>query len=165
MICRSQWTLSCHKSYFYHFCSAVLLLIDFSVNLTPLCPVWGQQAALGGWLFRPVLGSTVTLCSVLAELPEEKEKVKKAADHCRQILNHVNQAVKESENKQVGGAQWTPRAGDSSKPALWGVWLLPVTISLHFLQHLEDYQRRLDLSYLKQSEDPMMDEFRVSWQR
>ncbi|NXK94232.1 ARHGC factor, partial [Formicarius rufipectus] len=59
------------------------------------------------------------------ELPEEKEKVKKAADHCRQILNHVNQAVKESENKQ----------------------------------HLEDYQRRLDLSYLK-SEDPMMDEFR-----
>ncbi|KAM6190931.1 rho guanine nucleotide exchange factor 12 isoform 1-T1 [Sarcoramphus papa] len=60
------------------------------------------------------------------ELPEEKEKVKKSADHCRQILNHVNQAVKESENKQ----------------------------------HLEDYQRRLDLSYLKQSEDPMMDEFR-----
>ncbi|XP_062450363.1 rho guanine nucleotide exchange factor 12 isoform X2 [Rhea pennata] len=60
------------------------------------------------------------------ELPEEKEKVKKAADHCRQVLNHVNQAVKESENKQ----------------------------------HLEDYQRRLDLSYLKQSEDPMMDEFR-----
>ncbi|KFZ58147.1 Rho guanine nucleotide exchange factor 12, partial [Podiceps cristatus] len=60
------------------------------------------------------------------ELPEEKEEVKKAADHCRQILNHVNQAVKESENKQ----------------------------------HLEDYQRRLDLSYLKQSEDPMMDEFR-----
>ncbi|NXY03859.1 ARHGC factor, partial [Pteruthius melanotis] len=60
------------------------------------------------------------------ELPEEKEKVKKAADHCRQILNHVNQAVKESENRQ----------------------------------HLEDYQRRLDLSYLKQSEDPMLDEFR-----
>lgn len=60
------------------------------------------------------------------ELPEEKEKVKKAADHCRQVLNYVNQAVKESENKQ----------------------------------HLEDYQRRLDLSYLKQSEDPMMDEFR-----
>uniref|UniRef100_A0A8B9GAF2 Rho guanine nucleotide exchange factor 12 n=1 Tax=Amazona collaria TaxID=241587 RepID=A0A8B9GAF2_9PSIT len=60
------------------------------------------------------------------ELPEEKEKVKKAADHCRQVLNHVNQAVKEAENKQ----------------------------------HLEDYQRRLDLSPLKQSEDPMMDEFR-----
>uniref|UniRef100_A0A8C6QYY0 Rho guanine nucleotide exchange factor 12 n=1 Tax=Nannospalax galili TaxID=1026970 RepID=A0A8C6QYY0_NANGA len=30
----------------------------------------------------------------------EKEKVKKAADHCRQILNYVNQAVKEAENKQ-----------------------------------------------------------------
>nr|XP_048683630.1 rho guanine nucleotide exchange factor 12 isoform X3 [Caretta caretta] len=61
-----------------------------------------------------------------SERPEEKEKVKKAADHCRQILNYVNQAVKESENKQ----------------------------------HLEDYQRRLDLSYLKQSEYPMLDEIR-----
>lgn len=35
------------------------------------------------------------------EQPLEKEKVKKAADHCRQILNFVNQAVKEAENKQV----------------------------------------------------------------
>ncbi|KAJ7304983.1 hypothetical protein JRQ81_010719 [Phrynocephalus forsythii] len=61
-----------------------------------------------------------------SEHPEEKEKVKKAADHCRQILNFVNQAVKEAENKQ----------------------------------HLEDYQRRLDLSYLKQLEGPMMEEFR-----
>ncbi|XP_050777886.1 rho guanine nucleotide exchange factor 12 isoform X3 [Gopherus flavomarginatus] len=61
-----------------------------------------------------------------SERPEEKEKVKKAADHCRQILNYVNQAVKESENKQ----------------------------------RLEDYQRRLDLSYLKQSEYPMLDEIR-----
>ncbi|XP_007954101.1 rho guanine nucleotide exchange factor 12 [Orycteropus afer afer] len=34
------------------------------------------------------------------EWPTEKEKVKKAADHCRQILNYVNQAVKEAENKQ-----------------------------------------------------------------
>ncbi|XP_053125152.1 rho guanine nucleotide exchange factor 12 isoform X2 [Hemicordylus capensis] len=61
-----------------------------------------------------------------SEQSEEKEKVKRAADHCRQILNYVNQAVKEAENKQ----------------------------------HLEDYQRRLDLSYLKQSEGPMLDEFR-----
>ncbi|XP_054854554.1 rho guanine nucleotide exchange factor 12 isoform X2 [Eublepharis macularius] len=61
-----------------------------------------------------------------SEQLEEKEKVKKAADHCRQILNYVNQAVKEAENKQ----------------------------------HLEDYQRRLDLSYLKQLEGPMLDEFR-----
>lgn len=109
-----------------------------------------------------MLGSPVPLGFILAELPEEKEKVKKAADHCRQILNHVNQAVKESENKQVGGAGCPCRAGGSSEAALWGVLLLQVTISLHFLQHLEDYQRRLDLSYLKQSEDPMMDEFRVS---
>uniref|UniRef100_A0A8D0H3M1 Rho guanine nucleotide exchange factor 12 n=1 Tax=Sphenodon punctatus TaxID=8508 RepID=A0A8D0H3M1_SPHPU len=61
-----------------------------------------------------------------SEQPEEKEKVKRAADHCRQILNYVNQAVKEAENKQ----------------------------------HLEDYQRRLDLSCLKQSEFPMLDELR-----
>uniref|UniRef100_A0A803SV14 Rho guanine nucleotide exchange factor 12 n=1 Tax=Anolis carolinensis TaxID=28377 RepID=A0A803SV14_ANOCA len=61
-----------------------------------------------------------------SEQPGEKEKVKKAADHCRQILNFVNQAVKEAENKQ----------------------------------HLEDYQRRLDLSYLKQLEGPMLEEFR-----
>uniref|UniRef100_A0A8C6Z8P9 DH domain-containing protein n=1 Tax=Nothoprocta perdicaria TaxID=30464 RepID=A0A8C6Z8P9_NOTPE len=40
------------------------------------------------------------------ELPEEKEKVKKAADHCRQVLNHVNQAVKESENKQFTPSTW-----------------------------------------------------------
>uniref|UniRef100_A0A2D4GQD1 DH domain-containing protein n=1 Tax=Micrurus corallinus TaxID=54390 RepID=A0A2D4GQD1_MICCO len=63
-----------------------------------------------------------------SEQPLEKDKVKKAADHCRQILNFVNQAVKEAENKQ----------------------------------HLEDYQRRLDLSYLKQVEGPLLDEFRVS---
>ncbi|XP_035884266.1 rho guanine nucleotide exchange factor 12 isoform X2 [Phyllostomus discolor] len=34
------------------------------------------------------------------EWPTEREKVKKAADHCRQILNYVNQSVKEAENKQ-----------------------------------------------------------------
>ncbi|XP_060743834.1 rho guanine nucleotide exchange factor 12 isoform X2 [Tachysurus vachellii] len=58
--------------------------------------------------------------------PGEKEKVRKAADCCRKILNHVNQAVKESENKQ----------------------------------HLEDYQRRLDLSSLKQSENQLISEFK-----
>ncbi|KAJ7990471.1 hypothetical protein DPEC_G00300660 [Dallia pectoralis] len=56
----------------------------------------------------------------------EKEKVKRAADCCRKILNHVNQAVKESENKQ----------------------------------RLEDYQRRLDLSSLKQSENPVISELK-----
>ncbi|XP_056119346.1 rho guanine nucleotide exchange factor 12 isoform X2 [Rhinichthys klamathensis goyatoka] len=57
---------------------------------------------------------------------EEKVKVRRAAEYCRQILNHVNQSVKESENKQ----------------------------------RLEDYQRRLDLSSLKQSENPMISEFK-----
>uniref|UniRef100_A0A3B3RR70 Rho guanine nucleotide exchange factor 12 n=1 Tax=Paramormyrops kingsleyae TaxID=1676925 RepID=A0A3B3RR70_9TELE len=35
------------------------------------------------------------------EDPEEREKVRRASECCRQILNHVNQAVKEAENKQV----------------------------------------------------------------
>ncbi|XP_076606817.1 rho guanine nucleotide exchange factor 12 isoform X2 [Chaetodon auriga] len=53
---------------------------------------------------------------------EEKEKVKKAGECCKKILNHVNQAVKEAEDKQ----------------------------------RLEEYQRRLDISSLKQSENPMI---------
>uniref|UniRef100_A0A8C1TBD0 Rho guanine nucleotide exchange factor (GEF) 12a n=1 Tax=Cyprinus carpio TaxID=7962 RepID=A0A8C1TBD0_CYPCA len=57
---------------------------------------------------------------------EEKDKVRQAAECCRHILSHVNQSVKESENKQ----------------------------------RLEDYQRRLDLSSLKQSENPMISEFK-----
>ncbi|XP_031427370.1 rho guanine nucleotide exchange factor 12 isoform X3 [Clupea harengus] len=57
---------------------------------------------------------------------EERDKVKRAGECCRNILNHVNQAVKEAENKQ----------------------------------RLEDYQRRLDLSSLKQSENPMISEFK-----
>ncbi|XP_041864147.1 rho guanine nucleotide exchange factor 12-like [Melanotaenia boesemani] len=57
---------------------------------------------------------------------EEREKVKKAAECCKKILNHVNQAVKEAENKQ----------------------------------RLEEYQRRLDFSSLKQSENPVILELR-----
>ncbi|KAI4900712.1 hypothetical protein NFI96_029145 [Prochilodus magdalenae] len=57
---------------------------------------------------------------------EEKSKVKRAGECCRKILNHVNQEVKEAENKQ----------------------------------RLEDYQRRLDLSSLKQSEYAMIAEFK-----
>ncbi|KAM9348328.1 rho guanine nucleotide exchange factor 12-like [Symphorus nematophorus] len=53
---------------------------------------------------------------------EEREKVKKAGECCKKILNHVNQAVKEAENKQ----------------------------------RLEEYQRRLDISSLKQSENPLI---------
>ncbi|XP_030292901.1 rho guanine nucleotide exchange factor 12 isoform X2 [Sparus aurata] len=53
---------------------------------------------------------------------EEKEKVKRAGECCKKILNHVNQAVKEAENKQ----------------------------------RLEEYQRRLDMSSLKQSENPLI---------
>ncbi|KTF84694.1 hypothetical protein cypCar_00023221 [Cyprinus carpio] len=60
------------------------------------------------------------------EDPEERSKVKQAGECCRKILTHVNQEVKEAENKQ----------------------------------RLEDYQRRLDLSSLKQSENPMIAEFK-----
>ncbi|XP_051953617.1 rho guanine nucleotide exchange factor 12 isoform X3 [Xyrauchen texanus] len=60
------------------------------------------------------------------ENPEERNKVKQAGECCRKILTHVNQEVKEAENKQ----------------------------------RLEDYQRRLDLSSLKQSENPMIAEFK-----
>ncbi|XP_028276713.1 rho guanine nucleotide exchange factor 12 isoform X2 [Parambassis ranga] len=56
--------------------------------------------------------------AMYTEDDEEKEKVKRAEECCKKILNHVNQAVKEAENKQ----------------------------------RLEDYQRRLDLSSLKQSD-------------
>lgn len=44
---------------------------------------------------------TVLCMYVCAEDPEEREKVRRASECCRQILNHVNQAVKEAENKQV----------------------------------------------------------------
>uniref|UniRef100_A0A669EHL9 Rho guanine nucleotide exchange factor 12 n=1 Tax=Oreochromis niloticus TaxID=8128 RepID=A0A669EHL9_ORENI len=53
---------------------------------------------------------------------EERKKVKRAGDCCKKILNHVNQAVKEAENKQ----------------------------------RLEEYQRRLEFSSLKQSENPVI---------
>lgn len=62
----------------------------------------------------------------LTEEDEEKQKVQKAAESCRQILNHVNTEVREMENKMK----------------------------------LTDYQRRLDMSNLKQSSDPLFNEFK-----
>ncbi|XP_044130833.1 rho guanine nucleotide exchange factor 1 isoform X6 [Bufo gargarizans] len=62
----------------------------------------------------------------LTEEEEEKQKVQKAAECCRQILNHVNTEVREMENKMK----------------------------------LIDYQRRLDMSNLKQSNDPLFSEFK-----
>lgn len=53
------------------------------------------------WLSAHFLYFTFLISSPYLEWPTEREKVKKAADHCRQILNYVNQAVKEAENKQV----------------------------------------------------------------
>ncbi|TEA29460.1 hypothetical protein DBR06_SOUSAS510011, partial [Sousa chinensis] len=53
------------------------------------------------------------------EWPTEREKVKKAADHCRQILNYVNQAVKEAENKQ--NLDLTKRKMIHEGPLVWKV--------------------------------------------
>ncbi|XP_077192819.1 rho guanine nucleotide exchange factor 1 isoform X2 [Paroedura picta] len=71
----------------------------------------------------PLLLHNIAKCT---EEEKERMKVQKAAECCRQILNHVNQAVREMEN----------------------------------LLKLKDYQRRLDLSNLKQSTDPLLSEFR-----
>ncbi|KAM6154908.1 rho guanine nucleotide exchange factor 1 isoform 1-T1 [Erethizon dorsatum] len=60
------------------------------------------------------------------EEPKEREKVEQAAECCRLILHHVNQAVRDTED----------------------------------LLRLRDYQRRLDLSHLRQSNDPMLSEFK-----
>lgn len=45
--------------------------------------------------------SVVSLHVFHTEDEEEKDKVKRAEECCKKILNHVNQAVKEAENKQV----------------------------------------------------------------
>ncbi|XP_034362517.1 rho guanine nucleotide exchange factor 1 isoform X3 [Arvicanthis niloticus] len=60
------------------------------------------------------------------EEPVEREKVELAAECCREILHHVNQAVRDMED----------------------------------LLRLKDYQRRLDLTHLRQSSDPMLSEFK-----
>ncbi|XP_025124983.3 rho guanine nucleotide exchange factor 1 isoform X4 [Bubalus bubalis] len=60
------------------------------------------------------------------EEPEEREKVERAAECCREILQHVNLAVRDMED----------------------------------LLRLKDYQRRLDLTHLRQSNDPMLSEFK-----
>lgn len=60
------------------------------------------------------------------EEPAERTKVELAAECCREILHHVNQAVRDMED----------------------------------LLRLKDYQRRLDLTHLRQSNDPMLSEFK-----
>uniref|UniRef100_A0A8C6FQV7 Rho guanine nucleotide exchange factor 1 n=1 Tax=Moschus moschiferus TaxID=68415 RepID=A0A8C6FQV7_MOSMO len=57
----------------------------------------------------------------------EREKVERAAECCREILQHVNHAVRDMED----------------------------------LLRLKDYQRRLDLTHLRQSNDPMLSEFKT----
>lgn len=116
-----------------------------------------------GWTLGPHL---CPLCFRASEELKERQKVERAAECCREILHHVNQAVRDMEDLLVRRPAVTP-AGAHSQP--WGgdrrvaVWpprrplMLP---SLH--QRLKDYQRRLDLSHLRQSSDPMLSEFKVA---
>lgn len=99
----------------------------------------------------------------LTEDGEERRKVKKAGECCKKILNHVNQAVKEAENKQVLYSRiYLSWVKVSTLESL-------VLIEQHLLigvpsqQRLEEYQRRLDLSSLKQSENPMILELKVRY--
>lgn len=71
----------------------------------------------------PLLLQNISKCT---EEVEEKQKVQKAAECCRQILNHVNQEVRDTENQLK----------------------------------LADYLKRLDLSYMKQSNDTLVNEFK-----
>ncbi|XP_068524605.1 rho guanine nucleotide exchange factor 1-like, partial [Anas acuta] len=70
----------------------------------------------------PLLLQSITACT---EASAERAQVEQAAECCRQILNHVNQEVRDMES----------------------------------LMKLKEYQRRLDLSSLKQS-DPNIAQFR-----
>lgn len=57
-----------------------------------------------------------------------------------------------------------PALGLSPSGSLWvshSPWVLPVTLPSP-LQRLKDYQKRLDLSHLRQSSDPMLSEFKVA---
>lgn len=48
---------------------------------------------------------------------EERKKVRKAAECCKKILNHINQSVKEAENQQVGVYLWMKRYTVALKPS------------------------------------------------
>lgn len=119
-----------------------------------------------------------------------------AAECCREILHHVNQAVRDMEDLLVclavavgpramgcpcvglgqalvlsisGPLLWRPgpALGLSPSGSLWvshSLRVLPMTLpSPHpHRQRLKDYQKRLDLSHLRQSSDPMLSEFKVA---
>lgn len=97
--------------------------------------------------------------SYLSDDTAEKDKVKQAADCCRKILNHVNQAVKESEDKQVRRFWTSPFcfipshplsqshhqvlpllsttvSSLSSPPLLLGQWIFSKSTNLHPLLSL-----------------------------
>lgn len=79
--------------------------------------------------------------------------MKRAEECCKKILNHVNQVVKEAENKQVNTK--SSHSGDFFE-------LNNFLMSCVFCpKRLEEYQRRLDISSLKQSEHPMILELKA----
>lgn len=52
-----------------------------------------------------------TLCPLPAEEPAEREKVELAAECCREILHHVNQAVRDMEDLLVSRVMAAPGTG------------------------------------------------------
>lgn len=95
-------------------------------------------------------------CSVAffhTEDEEEKEKVKRAEECCKKILNHVNQAVKEAENKQV----------ELATVDFFHFTWNPISTCYVFSapKRLQEYQRRLDISSLKQGDHPMILELKA----
>lgn len=85
-----------------------------------------EIVCVGGCTFPFFLIVFISVSSLYLEWPPEREKVKKAADHCRQILNYVNQAVKEAENKQVKRRSKICRMGISR---IWSNWKYHYTVN------------------------------------
>lgn len=79
--------------------------------------------------------------------------MKRAEECCKKILNHVNQAVKEAENKQVEFA--VGFSFDFSRNNI------PTCCVFSAPKRLQEYQRRLDISSLKQGDHPMILELKA----
>lgn len=75
----------------------------------PMLPVppWPQTSSSQGW------GSPRLVSPLPTEEPAEREKVEQAAECCREILHHVNQAVRDMEDLLVSlGTALRPRQWD-----------------------------------------------------
>lgn len=69
----------------------------------PPSPTWLLSEDMPAWGFTP--------CPLPAEEPVEREKVELAAECCREILHHVNQAVRDMEDLLVSRGMAPPGTG------------------------------------------------------